>query len=307
MTTESESVQCAMTPGGAPVTPPAGGKIDGPTAATGGQEAASPASAGAARLLRRPAASFSPSDDAPLQLPVGASGRGAPPGAEGAIPAPAPEAEGAPPAPAPTPSERLVPREGETLLVVRPEHVDLILLGEKTLEIRPWRMKRIGRWFLATRGLVLGKVTLGAPFQIRDADAWVAHAPRHREGTKMRHRPGFCWAYPLSRPVRVEPLPFEWCPGAMTLCKYRLETSLPPSSAAAEDPIEAEVEEAAQEENEERSEHAWLSLPHAPRIPLHRSYTSGDRNDRREPPRPAAAVPRPNMARRKCANIRRPQ
>lgn len=165
------------------------------------------------------------SDDRPLCVPP-------PP------PAPGPEelaGVGADPA-APAPSERLAPNAGETMLILKDAHVDRIMDGSKTLVLRPWRMKRLGRWFLATHEFVHGKVTLGAPFAIANAEMWTAHEPQHLEGAVMRHRTGYCWAYPVSRPIRLQPLPFFWMEGAITLCKYRPAPTAPPVGAEA-DPI----------------------------------------------------------------------
>lgn len=137
---------------------------------------------------------------------------------------------GAAPAVPPAPTERLVPREGEALWVVRQEHLELILSGAKTLVLRPWRTRRRRRrWFLATRGAVCGKVTVGEPFQVANAAAWAAHAGEHLEGPTMQYRESHCWAYPLSRPLRLRPLSFRWEPDAVMWCRYRRSEASAPS------------------------------------------------------------------------------
>lgn len=137
----------------------------------------------------------------------------------------------------PASGERMEPRVGETLFIVKEAQVDRVLDGTITLLLRPWPMKRLGRWFLATRGLVHGKMTLGRPFMITDADMWAAHEPRHQEGTVMRGRPGYNWAYPVSRPLRLKRISFDWTAGAIALCKYRpsIKRAL---DGGGEDPIE---------------------------------------------------------------------
>jgi hypothetical protein len=178
------------------------------------------------------------SDDRPLCIPQ-------PP------PAPRPEelAGAGAAAVALAPSERLTPNAGETLLILKDAHVDRIMDGSKTLVLRPWRMKRLGRWFLATREFVHGRVTLGAPFPITDAEMWTTHEPQHMEGAEMRHRSGYCWAYPVSRAIRLQPLPFLWTAGAITLCKYRPAMTALPVGAEA-DPIE-DCQEAPEAEPEQ--------------------------------------------------------
>lgn len=135
------------------------------------------------------------------------------------------------PAPAaPTSTERLVPRVGETLWVVRQEHLELILSGAKTLDVRPWRMRsRRQRWFLATRGVVCGKITVGEPFQMASAAMWAARASEHMEDpTGSLSRANHCWAYPLSQPLRLRPLLFRWAPDAAMWCRYqRAEAAAP--------------------------------------------------------------------------------
>lgn len=137
-------------------------------------------------------------------------------------------------------TERLVPREGEMLLVVRPEHVELIMNGTKTLGIRARRVRRLGSWFLAASGIVHGKITLGAPFKIEDEARWAILEVQHREGAIMQRGQNFCWAYPLSRPLRLAPLPFVWAPGAMMLCKYRTAGALHSSDTPEDEHIEDE-------------------------------------------------------------------
>lgn len=139
-------------------------------------------------------------------------------------------------APAAVP-ERTRPHDGETLLVVTEAYVAPILDGTKTLLTRPWRMRGVGRWFLSTRGLIRGKISLGEPFKIRDAATWKRHASHHMEGRLMRYRAGYCWAYPISHPIRLAPLHFPWTAGALLMCKYR-DAAAPPHAGGACGPIE---------------------------------------------------------------------
>lgn len=165
-----------------------------------------------------------------------------------AVRAPGPAGAGARPAqPA---LERLAPLEGETILVVKEAHVVPILDGTKTLLLRPWKLRNVGRWFLATRECVHGKVSLGEPLAIRDATMWAAREAQHMEGAAMRYRPGYCWAHPISHPLRLEPLPFQWTAGALLMCKYR-SGAVPPLNGAADDPIENSDEAAASRPNRE--------------------------------------------------------
>ena len=68
---------------------------------------------------------------------------------------------------------------GDKILVIRPYWLDLILAGEKTLEIRgtPYRP---GRYFLGYNKQVLAVAQLGNPLRIVSAEHWVSLQSQHR-------------------------------------------------------------------------------------------------------------------------------
>ena len=100
---------------------------------------------------------------------------------------------------------------GDRILIVRQPWLDLILSGEKTLEIRESRMKP-GAYFLGCRGHVFGKISIGAAMPL-DADGWMERRMEHRVPGPMPYKRTY--GLPIERAVRVKTLPFHHPRGAI--------------------------------------------------------------------------------------------
>lgn len=75
------------------------------------------------------------------------------------------------------------PAVGDKILVVRRPWLELLLSGEKTLEVRPWRIRPSrpgGRVYLGCRGVVHAQVYFGEPVLVPDEAGWSRLRPHHR-------------------------------------------------------------------------------------------------------------------------------
>lgn len=109
---------------------------------------------------------------------------------------------------------------GDKILVIRPYWLDLILAGEKTLEIRgtPYRP---GRYFLGYNRQVLAVAQLGNPLRIASAEHWVSLQSQHRVVTDtLPYKRTF--GLPILSVRAVRPVPFHHPRGAITIVRYRV-------------------------------------------------------------------------------------
>ena len=113
------------------------------------------------------------------------------------------------------------PRDGERILILRPEWLIRILNGEKDLEIRHMRLQEGDAW-LGCRGRVLGKVRLGAAIAIRTKEHWAALRPRHLVA-KAALPYKSTWGLPLEAVERFpfhDAIRFKHRRGAIGIVKY---------------------------------------------------------------------------------------
>ena len=108
---------------------------------------------------------------------------------------------------------------GDRILIVKPCWADLILSGDKTLEVRgvPYRS---GKYLLGHKQQILAVVQLGKPFSITSVDEWLALKPQHHvpldEPPYKR-----TFALPILSAHRVSAVPFRHTRGAINLVIYR--------------------------------------------------------------------------------------
>ena len=109
---------------------------------------------------------------------------------------------------------------GDRILIVRPFWLDLILSGEKTLEIRgtPYRP---GRYFLGYNKQVLAVAQLGRPIRIASVEHWGSLQSQHRVVTEtLPYKRTF--GLPIICVHAVTPVPFHHPRGAITIVRYRV-------------------------------------------------------------------------------------
>ena len=109
---------------------------------------------------------------------------------------------------------------GEKILAVRPYWLDLILAGEKTLEIRgtPYRP---GKYFLGYSKRILSVAQLGNPVRIGSAEQWVSLQSQHRVVTEtLPYKKTF--GLPILCVRAVRPVSYHHPRGAITIVRYRM-------------------------------------------------------------------------------------
>ena len=111
------------------------------------------------------------------------------------------------------------PLPGDRILVLRPHWLNLILAGEKTLEIRGRNLSARNYW-LGTRGMIHGCAMLEPAMLINTAQAWQELRHRHRvESDELPYKTTY--ALPIRRCRRVTPIPYVHPRGAVGIVKYR--------------------------------------------------------------------------------------
>jgi hypothetical protein len=113
-----------------------------------------------------------------------------------------------------------VPRAGDRILILRGEWLELILDGQKDLEIRGAPLSAGDVW-LGTRGVIRGRATLGRPGRIHSKFAWHSLRARH-----LVQQPALpykkTYGLPLTNVSRVgDGIPYVHPRGAIGIVKYR--------------------------------------------------------------------------------------
>ena len=116
-------------------------------------------------------------------------------------------------------SRMATPQPGDRILVFRLHWLNLILAGEKDLEIRGRNLSG-GRYWLGCRGTILGRAILEPAIPITSAQAWRRLRHRHRvEVDKLPYKKTYGLAIRHCR--RVRQTPFFHPQGAVGIVKYR--------------------------------------------------------------------------------------
>ena len=109
---------------------------------------------------------------------------------------------------------------GDKILVIRPYWLDLILAGEKTLEIRgsPYSPRL---HFLCYNKQILAVAQLGNPVRIASTEHWVSLQSQHHVVTEtLPYKRTF--GLPILPARAVRPVPFHHPRGAITIVRYRV-------------------------------------------------------------------------------------
>ena len=111
------------------------------------------------------------------------------------------------------------PLPGDRILVLRPHWLNLILAGEKTLEIRGQNLSA-GNYWLGTRGMIHGHAVLEPAILIGTAQAWQELRHRHRvESNELPYMTTY--ALSIRRCRRLTPISYAHPRGAVGIVKYR--------------------------------------------------------------------------------------
>ena len=112
------------------------------------------------------------------------------------------------------------PRVGDRILVLRPVWLDLILAGDKTMEIRSSPL-RPGKYFLGCKQRILAVAHLGHPRRITTIEQWVELRPLHCVmSDELPYKRTF--GLPIDSLHRVSAaIPYAHPRGAVSVVKYR--------------------------------------------------------------------------------------
>ena len=111
------------------------------------------------------------------------------------------------------------PSPGDRILVLRPHWLNLILAGEKTLEIRGRNLSAKAYW-LGTRSMIHGCAMLEPATLIDKEQDWQELRHRHRvDSDELPYKTTY--ALPVRRCSRVTPIPYVHPRGAVGIVKYR--------------------------------------------------------------------------------------
>ena len=106
---------------------------------------------------------------------------------------------------------------------MQPRWWELLLSCEKTLEIRPSKL-RPGRWFVGHKGEIMGYVVVGDAWTIDTDEQWCAHREQHCVGLEERPYTGSrqkCWAHRVTSAARLQcPVPYRMKRGPVGFCKF---------------------------------------------------------------------------------------
>ena len=116
-------------------------------------------------------------------------------------------------------SGSFVPRPNDRILILRRPWLQMILTGDKTLEVRGSPIKA-GRYWLGHKGIIHGVAILGSPIPIVSQEQWVEMRPQHCvDGAELPYRKTYALPILNARPTR--PIPYVHPRGAIGLVKFR--------------------------------------------------------------------------------------
>ena len=110
-----------------------------------------------------------------------------------------------------------MPQRGDRILILQQLWLDLILAGEKTLEIRNRALK--GPYYIGHKNVIYAKLMFGTPFQIKTESEWANLRPNHHVIGPMPYKKTY--GLPIVKLERTRRIPFQHPRGAVTIVKYR--------------------------------------------------------------------------------------
>ena len=113
-----------------------------------------------------------------------------------------------------------IPLVGARVLVLRQPYLDLILWGQKTIEIRHWRM-RPGIYYLGHKGQIYGVVEIGVATKVQSMPEWRLMEPQHRWLNLSSLPYKATWANPILQYRPVPVVPFTHNRGAIGVVVIR--------------------------------------------------------------------------------------
>ena len=114
----------------------------------------------------------------------------------------------------------MMPRNGDRILVLKQKWLELVLAGDKTMEVRCKRL-RAGVAYFGWKGAIYASATLGDAVEIQDTQQWDNLRHQHRTpGQVLPYKRTF--GLPLHNLERFNPpVSFHHPKGAIGIVKYR--------------------------------------------------------------------------------------
>ena len=112
------------------------------------------------------------------------------------------------------------PRTGDRILILKPHWMQLILRGDKTMEIRNRKLKS-GLYFLGSKGKIYAEAELGEAIKIITSKQWRSLRLKHCvENNEFVYKNTY--GIPLTRVIQFEnTIPYSHKRGAIGIVKYR--------------------------------------------------------------------------------------
>jgi len=119
-----------------------------------------------------------------------------------------------------------VPQDGDTILVLRREWLELILSLLKTMEVRGCKMKAKQYW-LGCGGVIYGRARTSTPVEITSQHQWAELRPLHRvDGNMSKYKKTF--GLPLEEISRISEVRYRHPKGAIgTVIYHPIAEALP--------------------------------------------------------------------------------
>ena len=106
-------------------------------------------------------------------------------------------------------------------MVLQRHWLDLVLTGDKTMEVRSRNLGAGAKYFLGHRGRIYGSVVVSEVLEVGSAEEWRQLFPFHMVGTAERPYQR-TFAHRLSKVlVACSPMPYQHPRGAVGLVRYR--------------------------------------------------------------------------------------
>ena len=119
----------------------------------------------------------------------------------------------------PPPVAPFPPANGGRILVLQRKYFDLMLAGQKSLEIRCSCLSP-GKWHVGHSGEIYGYLVLGQGYRIESEDQWSNLRPQHQHPSVTRPYKRTCALPVISNFLFSEPLPYVHKAGAIGTAKY---------------------------------------------------------------------------------------
>ena len=110
-----------------------------------------------------------------------------------------------------------MPQRGDRILILKQPWLDMILSGQKTLEIRSRALT--GTFYIGYKRIIYAKVLFGTPTHIKTQSEWTELRPHHCVNGPMPYKKTY--GLPINSIERTRRIPFDHPRGAITIVKYR--------------------------------------------------------------------------------------